>query len=343
MRRRPLGASGLEVPVVSLGAWAVGGWYWGGADDETSIAAVRAAVEAGMCAVDTAPIYGFGRSERVLGRALAGRDDVLWMTKCGLVWDDPDGGGEFFFEDELLDERGRATGRRVRVHRNSRPDSIRRECERSLARLGIERIDLYQVHWHDGTTPVEETMGVLVDLYREGKIRAVGVSNYWPEVLERAVAALGDVPLASNQPRYNLVHRHSERDVLPWALEHGVGTLAYSPLEQGLLSGKVREGRRFVAGDRRPGRASFRPENLRAINAVLDQVVAPIAAAHGATVGQTCLAWTIDQPGVTSVLAGARSPEQARENAAAGALLLSAAERSTIRAAFEALDLDLNE
>ncbi|MHC4262157.1 MAG: aldo/keto reductase [Planctomycetota bacterium] len=343
MRRRKLGNTELEVPVVTLGAWAVGGWYWGGADDSVSIAAIQAAVEAGINAVDTAPIYGFGRSERVLADALRGREDVVWMTKCGLRWDDPEARGEPFFEDELLDSRGRGTGRKVKVFRNSRPDSIKLECERSLERLRLERIDLYQVHWHDGTTPVEETMGALLDLRVEGKIGEIGVSNYWPETLEQATAALGDVPLASNQPRYNLVHRHSEQDVLPWALEHGIGTLAYSPLEQGILTGEVRPDRVFATDDRRPSRASFRPENLAAINGVLDTVVAPIAEAHSATLGQVALAWTIDQPGVTTVLAGARTEQQAIENAGAGALELSAEERATIRAAFEALELDLTE
>ncbi|MEO0650728.1 MAG: aldo/keto reductase [Planctomycetota bacterium] len=343
MRRRKLGRTDLEVPVVTLGAWAVGGWYWGGADDAESIAAVRAAVDAGVNAIDTAPMYGFGRSERVLADALRGRDDVIWMTKCGLRWDDPEERGQPFFEDELLDSRGNRTGRKVKVYRNSRPDSVKLECERSLERLRIDCIDLYQVHWHDDTTPVEDTMGALLDLRAEGKIRAIGVSNYWPETLEQAQAALGDVPLASNQPRYNLVHRHSEGDVLPWAVEHAIGTLAYSPLEQGILTGKVREGRAFADDDRRPGRASFRPDNLRQINGVLDTVVAPIAAAHQATLGQVALAWTIDQPGVTTVLAGARTEAQAHENAGAGAIELSADELRAIREAFEALELDLEE
>ena len=186
-------------------------------------------------------------------------------------------------------------------------------------------------------------MGALLDLRAEGKIRAIGVSNYWPETLEQAQAELGDVPLASNQPRYNLVHRQSEADVLPWAVQHAIGTLAYSPLEQGILTGKVRADREFAEDDRRPGRASFRPRNLEQINRALDEVVAPIGEAHDATLGQVALAWTLDQPGVTTVLAGARTEAQARENAAAGDLELSTEELRAIREAFEALELDLEE
>lgn len=337
MQRRRLGATELEIPVVTVGAWAIGGWYWGGADDRESVAGLKAAFDAGMTAVDTAPIYGFGRSERVVADAIAGRDDVVVMTKCGLVWDDPKDRGELAFEGTGPE------GRKVKVFKNCRPDSVVRECERSLERLGVERIDLYQVHWNDPTTPIADTMGALAELHAQGKIGAVGVSNFWPEVLEEARAALGDVPLASNQPRYSLVHRDVERDVLPWCREHGVGTVVYSPLEMGLLSGKVRAGRAFAEGDQRPTRASFRAENRDAINGVLDTVVAPIAERHGATLAQVCLAWTIAQEGVTAVLAGLRRADQAVENARAGSLELADEERAAIRAGFEALNLDLAE
>jgi methylglyoxal reductase len=343
MERRPLGASGLELPVVTLGAWAMGGTYWGGADDARSRRALVAAVEAGMTAVDTAPIYGFGRSERVAGEALAGRSDVQWLTKCGLRWDDPEQRGQFFYEGELLDDRGVPTGRRVKVYRNSRPDSVRLECERSLRRLQTDCLDLYQVHWHDGSTPIEETMGALLELRAAGKIRAIGVSNFGPNELERARVGLGDVPLASDQPRYSLVQRGIEADVLPWCREHGVGVLAYSPLEQGLLTGRVRPGRSFAREDRRPGRAAFRPANRDAINGALDRVAAPIAAAHGATLGQVALAWVLGQPGITAVLAGVRDEAQARENAGAGSLVLEPGELAALRSAFEALALDLAE
>ncbi|QDU68009.1 aldo/keto reductase [Engelhardtia mirabilis] len=339
MKKRILGSTDLEVPVITVGAWAIGGWQWGDADDAESLAALRAAYDAGMTAVDTAPIYGFGRSERVVAQSLVGRDDVVVMTKCGLVWDDPAERGQLAFEG------AGEGGKRVKVYKNSRPDSVKRECEQSLKRLGVDHIHLFQVHWNDPTTPVAETMGALAELRDAGKIGAIGVSNYWPAVLDQAQAALAakGVPLASNQPRYNLVHRDAEREVLPWCRERGVGVLAYSPLEQGLLTGKAREDREFPPGDQRAGRASFRPENRAAINGVLDDVVAPIAERHDATLAQTCLAWTIAQPGITTVLAGLRKAAQADENARAGALELGDDELDAIDRAFAALDLDLRE
>lgn len=332
MRTRPLGRSGLEVPVVAFGAWAIGGWHWGGTDDDLAVAALREGVERGITAVDTAPIYGFGHSERVVGRALGGvRERVLVMTKVGLRWDDDRG-------EPAFGARG-PDGRRVTVRRNARPDSVRLEVERSLERLGVDVLDLVQVHWPDPTTPVADTMGALRELRREGKLRAIGVSNFDVEGLEAAARALGDVPLASHQPQLSLVARRAEEDVIPWTCEHGVATLVYSPLEQGLLTGKVDAARTFPADDGRSRRATFAPRNRALVNEALEGTVRPIAEEHGATLAQTVLAWTVDQLGVTSAIVGARRPEQARENAAAGDLVLSPPEHARIRAAFEALEL----
>ncbi len=337
MRRRQLGQSDLEVPVVTFGAWAIGGWGWGGTDDARDAAAVDAmkrAIDAGMDAIDTAPVYGFGHSERLVAEAIRGRrDKVTVMTKAGLRWDDER--GEVAFEGE--DDRGEPR----KIYFNSRPDSVRHEVEQSLARLGVDAIDLLQIHWPDPTTPIADTMGALVDLCREGKVRAIGVSNYSSEQLEEARVALGDVPLASDQPRYNLIRRDAE-EVLSYTREHGIGIVAYTPLEQGLLTGKVPADRDFPENDGRAQRPSFRREIRAKVNATLDDVVAPIAAAHGATLAQVCLAWVIDQPGVTSAIAGARTPEQVDENAGAGALELTAAELTAVRDAFTALDLDLS-
>jgi aryl-alcohol dehydrogenase-like predicted oxidoreductase len=337
MRTRSLGASGLEVPVVVFGAWAVGGWGWGGRSEETdktAIAAMRRALDLGMTAIDTAPVYGFGHSEKLVGESIAGRrEQALLMTKAGLRWDDPR--GKVAFEGE--DDRG--VQRKIRF--NSRPDSVRREVENSLGRMRVETIDLLQIHWPDPTTPIADTMGALLELRAEGKLRAIGVSNYSPDQMEEAREALGDVPLASDQPRYNLVRREIEADVLPYARENGVGLLVYSPLEQGLLSGRVSAGREFKETDGRRKRPTFRPENRGKVNAVLERVVAPIAAARGATVAQTVLAWTLAQPGVTAVIAGARTPSQVEENAAAGDLMLTAEEWSSIDLGFADLGLDL--
>ena len=253
------------------------------------------------------------------------------MTKAGLRWDEAV--GHFFFEAAGPD------GGKVRVFANSRPDSVRAEVEESLKRLGVDRIDLLQIHWPDPTTPIAETMGELLELREAGKIAEIGVSNYSPAQMQEAQEALGDVPLASDQPKYNLVSREIEADVLPWVIENEVGTLVYSPLEQGLLTGRVRAERTFASDDGRSARPTFRPENRELVNGVLDDVVAPIAEAKGATIGQVVIAWTVSQPGVTSALVGARSPEQVAENAGAGEVDLTDEELARIRGAFEALEL----
>ena len=333
MQTRPLGKSSLEVPVLSFGAYAIGGGYWGATQDESAIEAMRASIDCGMNAIDTAPVYGFGHSERLVARAIRGRrDDVLVLTKCGIRWDDLRGG-------EGKDILGPG-GVKSRVERNSRPDSVRHEVEESLARLEIERIDLLQVHARDPEVPVAETMGALLELRAEGKLREIGVSNYTRDELEEARVALGEVPLASDQPQYSLLSRDIERDVIPWAREHEVGLLVYSPIAQGLLTGKVPAERRF---DEREGRATkpdFQSENRARVNAVIDAVLRPIAEERGVTVTQVVLAWTIAQPGVTSALVGARSVEQVRENALAAEVKLTPEEREAIARAFAAVKID---
>lgn len=330
MRRRRLGRTDLELPVVSFGAWAVGGWQWGGADDEAAVRAIRAAIDCGMDAIDTAPVYGFGHSERVVGRAIAGRRDrVLVMTKVGLRWDDTRGPLAFQTKDHH--------GRTLQVHKNLRPWSIAWEIDHSLRRLGIETIDLLQVHWPDPTTPIAATMGALVDLRSAGKIREIGVSNFPVEVMEEARRVLGDVPLASDQPKYNLLDRSIEKKTLPWAREQGIGILVYSPIEQGLLTGAVPADRKFPSDDGRSTRRTFAPELRARVNDALERVAKPIAQRHGATLAQVAIAWTIAQPGVTSALVGARTEAQVRENAAAGELVLEPEEIFALAGAFEGI------
>ncbi|MFT4537811.1 MAG: methylglyoxal reductase [Planctomycetota bacterium] len=332
MKHKQLGRSSLHVPVVSFGAFAIGGWYWGGTDDKRAIAALHAALDAGMNAIDTAPIYGFGHSERVVGKALADRRaDALIMTKVGLRWD-TDEGVEFF-------PTAGPDGKKTMVRRNAKPESIRTEVDQSLERLGVETLDLVQVHWPDPSTPIAETMGALAELRSAGKLREIGVSNYTPEMMQEAQDALGDVPLASNQPKYSLVAREIEADVLPWAREHQVGLVVYSPLDQGLLTGKVRADRTFPPGDGRGKRPSFRAENRARVNAVLDDVVLPIAESKQASIAQTVLAWTAAQEGISSLLVGARDENQALENARAGEIELAAEELSAIADAFSQLEL----
>jgi aryl-alcohol dehydrogenase-like predicted oxidoreductase len=334
MQHAKLGRTELELPIVSLGTWAIGGWYWGGSDDEESIRAIREAIELGTTAIDTAPVYGFGHSEKIVGKAIQDRrDKVLLMTKVGLRWDDPR--GDVYFD--TVD----AHGRELRVRKNARPDSVKLEVERSLERMKVQVIDLVQLHWPDPATPIAETMGALLELRKQGKLRAIGVCNYDAAQMAEASRALGDVPLASNQIKYSLVARRAEQEVLPWAREHEVGVLAYSPLEQGLLSGKIDEKRRFASDDGRTKRATFKPENRVKVRAALARAVEPVAKRHGRSIAEVVLAWTAAQAGVTSVLAGARTVQHARENAAAGDLVLTGEERAAIAAAFLDLGLDL--
>jgi aryl-alcohol dehydrogenase-like predicted oxidoreductase len=233
-----------------------------------------------------------------------------------------------------------ARGHKLPVRKNSRPESVRTEVERSLERLGVDTIDLVQVHHRDTETPIADTMGALLDLLREGKLRAIGVSNYSVSEMAEARRALGDVPLASNQPEYNILHRSAEKELLPFAAKERIATLVYSPLAQGLLSGRATVKRRYRLDDWRWMLAGFRPENRRRINRTLAERVEPIAAAHHWTIGQTMLGWLLGQPGVTATIAGARTPAQAIENAGAGEVVLSEGELASIREGFEALVLD---
>lgn len=323
MQRRKLGGTGLEVPAVCFGAWAIGGWYWGGCDDRAALEALRTACELGMDAIDTAPVYGFGHSERVIGEALRGlARRPLVLTKVGLRWDDARGPVFFESRDNL--------GNPVTVRRNLRPDSVRFEVEQSLKRLGVDVLDLVQIHWPDPETPLAESLGALLELRQAGKLREIGVSNFTLAMLEEATRCLGSVPLASTQERFSALSRGLERELLPWARRQQVGVLAYSPLEQGLLTGKLAPERQLAPGDGRQQKGQFTPANRARINQRLTQVVGPVAAAHEATIAQVVLAATAAQPGVTSVLAGARNAAQARENARAGELALAPGEVAAV-------------
>ena len=332
MLYRQLGESELNVSAVTFGAWAIGGWMWGGADEGDAIAAIREAVELGVNTIDTAAVYGFGKSEELVAKALADvkRQDVLLLTKYGLRWDRPESEGQWYFDS--TDD----TGKPVKVHRNSLPASVIEECERSLRRLKTDYIDLYQCHWPDPTTPIEDTMAAIAKLIEQGKVLAAGVSNYDVEQMERAAACL---PLASSQPPYSMVQRQAEQDVLPWCREHNVGVVAYNPMQRGLLTGKITEDYEFGEGDHRRRNSYFRPDNVRKVNAMLEEI-RPIAEAHGATFAQLAVNWAIHQPGVTAALVGARNVKQVRENAKAADFTLADDEMAQINELLDALELD---
>ena len=327
MEYRQLGTSDLEVSTIIFGAWAIGGWYWGPQEDAESIRTIHAAIDAGITCIDTAPMYGMGHSEEVVGKAIKGRrDQVVLATKCGLRWDTPDEGDEYF-TCRMPD------GSEHPVRRNLHKRAILEEVEINLRRLDTDTIDLYQCHWSCKSAPIEETMDALVTLKDQGKIRAIGVSNFTPEMLAECLAT---GPLASDQPPYSLLRRNVEDGVLPFCREHGIGVIVYSPLQQGLLTGKMTPDRELHDDDYRKRQKWFTVENRQRVLDALERI-RPIADAHGATFAQTTLAWTVAQPGVTSAIVGARTPEQAVENAKAGDIQLTPGELATIRAVFEEL------
>lgn len=326
MEYRALGKSDLKVPVVSLGAWAIGGWMWGGTDDAAAVRAIHRAIDEGITLIDTAPTYGMGHSERVVGEAIRGRrDEVLVATKCGIRWD-LEGSQEGM--KTVTNE-----GNEVTLVRNLTPESIFHEVDQSLQRLGIDQIDLYQCHWPDPKTPVSETMDALLEIQKQGKVRAIGVSNFTVAMM-RDCLKKGYV--ASDQPKYNPLEREIEQDVLPFCAEHEIGVLAYSPIAQGLMTGKVTPERTFEKGDARADKPWFSVENRKRVLAMLE-TIEPIAQAHDATLAQVATRWVIDQPGITTAIVGARNEAQVAENAKSGSIMLSADERATIRAAVEEL------
>jgi len=315
MLTRPLGSSGIEASAVGLGTWAIGGWMWGGTEEADAVAAIQAAIDRGVSLIDTAPVYGFGRSEQLVGQALAGRRDrVVLATKCGLVWDTDR--GDFYFKS--TPQTVTANGE-IAVRRYLGPESIRRELDASLQRLGTDHVDLYQTHWQETTTPIVETMGALLELKQAGKIRAIGVSNASSAQMEE-YRAVG--PLDSDQEQYSMLDRDLEAEQLPYLRDNGIALLAYSPLALGLLSGTITPDRKFGPGDQRSRNKRFTVDNRRKVAAMLKEF-GPIAERHGVTTAQLVIAWTLAQPGCTHVLVGARTPQHATENAAAAHVELS--------------------
>jgi aryl-alcohol dehydrogenase-like predicted oxidoreductase len=315
----PLGLSGMALTRVGFGAWAIGGgdwaFAWGAQDDDSSVAAIRHAVSSGVNWVDTAAVYGLGHSEEVVGRALRDipeADRPYVFTKCGLVWDPND--------------------RSVAPRRAMAPESVRTEAEDSLRRLGVERIDLYQVHWpaEDGT-PLEEYWQVMVDLRAEGKVRAIGLSNHDTHQLEIA-EKVGHVD--SLQPPFSAINR-SAADELGWCDAHGTGAIVYSPMQSGLLTGAFSAERvaSLPADDWRRSAPDFTTRLDR--NLALTAALEPIAQRHGVTVAAVAVAWTLAWPGVTGAIVGARRPAQVDGWVAAADLTLTGADLDEIGAAIE--------
>ena len=315
--KREIGRSGIEASAIGLGTWAIGGWMWGGTDEAKSIRAIQAAIDEGITLVDTAPAYGQGLAEAIVGKALKGRRDrVVLATKCGLVWHTRQGNHFFDYDG-------------APVHRYLGRDAIIHEVEQSLRRLGTDTIDHYITHWQDPTTPVAETMEALTRLKEQGKIRSIGASNTTPEDIGAYLAA---GTLDAIQEEYSMVKRTIEQSHVPHCLEHDVSILSYSSLALGLLGGKIGPDRQFEGDDQRRDNPRFSIANRRKVARLMDEI-APIAEAHDATGAQIVIAWTLQQPGITFALCGARDEKQAIENAGAGRLALSASEIGAISAA----------
>ncbi len=295
MERRELGTSGIEISPIIMGTWQAGKAMWAGIDDRETTGAIRAAFDAGISTFDTAEMYGKGHSERILGNALAPvRDRIVLATKVA-----PD---------------------------HLRYDQVIKACEGSLKNLGTETIDLYQIHWPAGSfkseaVPIEETMAALNDLKEQGKIRAIGVSNFSRVQLEEASR---HGVIVSLQPPYSLFWRHVEQDAMSYCRQKNITVLAYSPMAQGLLTGKFGKGHKFAKGDHRVRNKLFSPEHAKRVQRALDEL-RPIAERRGITLGQLALAWVIAQPG-TCAIAGARNAEQVLENARAAEVRLTPSE-----------------
>ena len=318
---RPLGTTGMDITRVGFGAWAIGGggwaFAWGAQDDDESVAAIRHAVDRGINWIDTAAVYGNGHSEEVVGRALREMrpgERPLVFTKCGLVWDEKNP--------------------MVQAKRVGEAGSLRREAEASLRRLGVERIDLLQMHWpaEDGT-PIETYWRTLLDLKAEGKVRAVGLSNHTVEQLEKA-ERVGHVDTL--QPPFSAVRRDAGATVLPWCAAHRTGAIVYSPMQAGLLSGGFTAERAAAlpADDWRSRSPEFQGEKLQR-NLALADALGAIARRRGTTVGAVAVAWTLAWPGVTGAIVGARRPAQIDGWLDAASLELGEAEMAEVAAAIE--------
>ena len=290
MEKVRFGKTDLDVSVVVLGTWVTGGWAWGGSDERESIMAILRALELGINFIDTAPVYGFGKSEQLVGKALkewGNHESVVVATKCGLEWDD-----------------------RESIRRNASPERITYEVDQSLKRLGKDRIDLYQIHWPDPAVPFEKTMETMLKLHDRGKIRYIGLSNFTREQIAQCLAA-GVVH--SLQPPFNMFERDAEKELLPFCLENGIATLAYGGLCRGLLTGKFAGTEQFARGDLRRGDPKFKPDRFRQYVKAVEKF-RKLATKYNKTPAQFALRWALQQPGITTVIAGARTAAQVEDN-----------------------------
>lgn len=320
MKKVTLPATDVKITPLTFGAWAIGGWFWGGAEEKESIRAIESAIDHGMTTIDTAPVYGFGQSEEFVGKATKGkRDKVQILTKFGLRWDVETPNLHF---EKTKDNQGNE----LSIYRLGKKESVVKECEDSLRRLGTDYIDLFQQHWPDSYTPVEETMEALEILKNQGKIKAGGVSNYSAEQMAEADNYFR---LTSNQVPYSMVLRDIEKELIPYCIANNKAIIVYSPLQRGILTGKITADYKFNEGDHRPSTPFYKDPNLSRINRFLEEIK-PIAESKNATLAQLVIRWTLAQPGISCVLVGARNEKQVLENIKSTDLSISLEEMKLI-------------
>lgn len=324
---KTLPGTDVQISPLTYGAFAIGGWFWGGADEKEAVRAIETAIEHGITTIDTAPVYGMGHSEIVVGNTVRKkRNQVQILTKFGMRWDIEQ--GEFTFDTK--DNQGN----RVKVYKFNGKQSVMEECERSLRRLQTDYIDLFQMHWPERTTPIEETMEALLRLKEQGKIRAAGVCNCPVDLLERANNV---VSIATDQVAYNMIDRGAEKDLIPFCLSNGIGILAHTALQKGLLTGKIKPGHQFNEGDHRPKTVFFQPKNHEAVMGLLEELQL-IADNRRITLAQLAINWIMQQPSIISVLVGARNEEQMLDNVQATQFSLTANELDFIDNAFKKIN-----
>ncbi|MFP4331025.1 MAG: aldo/keto reductase [Spirochaetaceae bacterium] len=308
MEKRVIGSTDLEVSVVGVGTWAMGNDFFGSVDDRKSIEAIETSIDSGVNLIDTAPAYGAGHAEEVVGKAIKGRrEEVVIATKVGI------------------------NRTPTSFDRNLRPESIRQEIDDSLRRLGVDVIDLYQIHWPDPKTPLEDSLEELVRARDAGKYRYLGVSNFDTALMDQAREQAGIVSL---QPQYSLLVRDAEEELLPYCRKHNLGVLSYGTLAGGILTGKYTEIPELPEGDNRDRFYKFFQEpEWTAVQGLL-KVIREIAGQHGVTPAQVASRWAIEQPGITSVLVGAKNGDQAAANAKAGEFELDEGDFENIEEAY---------
>lgn len=309
MQTRQFGKTDMQITPIGIGAWAMGGgnWEfgWGSQDDKQSIETIKRGLGLGINWIDTAAVYGLGRSEQVVGEAIKGREKPYIFTKCSMIWDD-----------------------KRKVGRSLKADSVRRECEASLKRLHIDTIDLYQIHWPNPDPDIEEGWTALAKLKKEGKVRHIGVSNFNVEQLKRAEKI---APVETLQPPYSLIESGVQDEILPYCAKKNIGVIVYSPMASGLLTGSMTKERiaNMPSDDWRKESAEYNEPRIDR-NLALAKLLSDIAFPHNLNAGAAAIAWTLQNPAVTAAIVGARSPEQIEELVAAAEFRLSDAELEQI-------------